>query len=94
MLLRRCGRWSPNLSAITPALDAPFTDGAFIVGTDVAAGTWRGDAPESCYWARLRGCSGALGDIIANANGQAIVTIAESDRGFATRHCGTWAKVG
>ena len=90
---RRCGLWSRDMSPITTGLDAPFTDGIFIVGTDIAGGTWRADAPGNCYWARLRGFSGAMGDLIANANSNGVVTIAASDKGFSSQRCGTWSKV-
>ena len=90
---RRCGTWSADLSAITSGRDAPFSDGAFIVGVDISPGTWRADAPEGCYWARLRGFSGAMGDLIANENGNAVVTIAPSDMGFASHRCGTWTQL-
>lgn len=90
---RGCGTWSADLSGITSGLDAPFSDGTFIVGVDISPGTWRADAPESCYWARLRGFSGAMGDLIANDNGNAVVTIAPSDKGFANQRCGTWTRL-
>lgn len=90
---RKCGLWSPDLSAITKSIDAPFSDGTFIIGTDIAPGTWRADAPESCYWARLRGFSGGGKDTISNANYNGIVTIEATDTGFKSDRCGTWTKV-
>lgn len=89
---RNCGLWTRDLSSITSNPNAPFEDGHFIVGTDIAPGMWRNDAPEGCYWARLRGFSGTLGDTIANANFKDTVTIASSDKGFVSRRCGTWRK--
>jgi hypothetical protein len=96
---RNCGTWTSNLSAITPGPNAPFADGTYIVGTDVAAGTWRatgGTSARSCYWERMSGFSGTFQDIIANdlSQGPTFVTIAASDRGFKTRGCGTWTKTG
>ena len=87
---KRCGLWVTDFSAITDGPSAPFGDGMYIVGTDIAPGTWRSDAPQGCYWARLRGFSGQMGDLIANGNG--IVTIAPSDKGFRSKRCGTWSK--
>lgn len=91
-----CGTWRNNLSAITTSRTSSFGQGAYIVGVDVAAGTWRASGGQSCYWERLRGFSGELGDIIANdfLSGSALVTIATTDKGFASSGCGTWTKVG
>lgn len=68
--------------------------GTYLVGEDIQPGTYRTtlDGSSSCYWARLAGLSGELGDIIANDNvsGQAFVTIAETDVAFETSRCGEW----
>ena len=64
--------------------------GMYIVGRDIAPGTYQGSAGtdilESCYWARLGGLSDELGDIIANdnANGSFYVEVAASDMVFET----------
>ena len=45
--------------------------GTYLVGRDIAAGTYRGEAGEEvgwCYWARLNGVSGELKDVAANHN--------------------------
>lgn len=90
---RGCGTWTDDLSSITAGADAAFGDGTYIVGTDISTGTWRADSPEGCYWARLRGFSGAMGDLIANDNASGLVTISQTDGGFASNRCGTWTKV-
>lgn len=72
---------------------ASFGQGQKIVGTDIAPGTYRTrTASPGCYYARLSGFGGTLGEIIANenANGPAVVTIAKTDRGFESNRCGTW----
>lgn len=89
----RCGTWTSNLSPITQSPTSPFGTGTFIVGVDIAPGTWRADGGSSCYWARLSGFGGTLNQIIANDNGTTIVTIAPSDRGFTNTRCGTWTKI-
>jgi hypothetical protein len=88
-----CGTWSTDLSAVTTSPEAPFGDGTYIVGVDVAAGTWRSAGGETCYWSRLAGFGGELGDILANdlPDGPTVVTIAPSDVGFTTSGCGEWA---
>lgn len=70
-------------------------DGVFLVGKDIQPGTYRNDGSNGCYWARLSGTSGTLGDILANDNvvGQAVVTIASSDVAFQTTRCGKWTLV-
>lgn len=93
-----CATWTSDLSAITTSLTGPFAGGMFIVGTDIAAGTWTapGGGSSFCYWARLSGFSGESKDLIANGvpSGTAIVTIATTDRGFKSSGCGTWTKTG
>ncbi len=88
----RCGRWTSDLRRITSSRTR-FGEGKYIVGVDIAPGTYRARG-EGCYWARLRGFSGDFNELIANGNpdGQAIVTIARSDRGFESARCGTWKR--
>ena len=88
-----CGAWSPAAGAITSSPSAPFTDGTYLVGIDIAPGTWRAPGGDGCYWQRLSGFGGTLGEIIANDNpsGSVIVTIAASDTGFSTSSCGAWS---
>lgn len=91
----RCGTWTADLSAIkTP--NSPFGEGTFIVGVDIAPGTWRSSEGGTCYWQRTRGFSWTVDDIIANENASAptIVAIAATDKGFTSTRCGTWTKIG
>ncbi|MEX1208395.1 MAG: calcium-binding protein [Acidimicrobiia bacterium] len=93
-----CGSWTSNLSPVTASLTADFDPGTYIVGVDIAAGTWRNkNFSDFCYWERLSGFSGEFDDIIANdfTSDQSIVTISASDVGFlADEECGTWEKIG
>jgi hypothetical protein len=91
----RCGTWTQDLSPITSSPTAPFGDGTFIVGKDIAAGRWRSSGGQGCYWARLKGFGEVLDDLIANDNvsGQAIVEIRSGDAGFSSHRCGTWTKI-
>ncbi|HSK22605.1 MAG TPA: hypothetical protein VK906_05500 [Egicoccus sp.] len=68
-------------------------DGTYTVGEDLAPGTYRSEGSSMCYWARLAGFSGELGDIITNGNASTILTIAEGDVGFETSGCGDWVAV-
>lgn len=91
-----CVTWTNDLSPITASPTTPFGNGIFLVGVDVAAGTWSAPASKGCYWARLAGFSGELKDLLANDNNdaQVIVTIAASDKGFESSRCGPWTKIG
>lgn len=93
----RCGAWSPDLSPMTSSPTAPFSDGMYLVGHEVAPGTWRNsDSSQSCYWKRMRSFTGEFEDIIANGLSESIqtVTIAATDVGFETNRCGVWTKIG
>jgi hypothetical protein len=90
----RCAPWSADLSAITTSPTAPFGDGTWQVGIDIAPGTWRSAGGTTCYWQRMRGFSGTSSDIIANDNAgpSTIVEIGASDKAFSSSRCGTWTK--
>ncbi len=72
-----------------------FFDGIHEVGVDIRPGTYRLREPAGfCYWARLRGFSGELDDIIANENvvdGYGVVTISRGDVGFESSGCDEWS---
>lgn len=89
-----CGTWTSDLSAITKS-KTTFGDGEYIVGTDIAPGTYKSSGQANCYYARLSGFGGVLGEVLANGNTDtsAIVTIAAGDKGFQSTSCGTWTKM-
>ena len=70
-------------------------DGTWVVGTDIAPGSYRTAKPvgSSCYWGVYR--SGSNGsDILENdlpGGGQPVVTLAEG-QDFKSSRCGTWEK--
>jgi hypothetical protein len=71
-----------------------FGNGTHIVGTDIEPGTYRSEGTWMCYWARLKGFSGELDDIIANGNNpKEIITISNSDTAFETSGCGRWVAI-
>ena len=96
---------SPSATAaVTPvptAIPTPqpsyltISDGTYEVPGEVEPGTYRLREPSSfCYWARLKGFSGELEDIIANENlldAYGVVTIGKSDKGFESNNCGEWS---
>lgn len=92
-----CGTFTSDLSAVTTSRTAPFSNGTWIVGTDIAAGTWRAPGGSGCYWERLSGFSGeTTKDVITNGFGDSgpTITIAATDRGFHSSDCGSWQRIG
>jgi hypothetical protein len=83
-----------TVTSPTPPTVVAFPDGTYRVGVDIQPGTYQASSPTSCYWARLRGFSGGLGDIIANELYVGIVTINPGDVGFQSHSCGSWSRVG
>ena len=76
-----------------PAPAQPLTEigpGMYLVGRDIAPGTYRGEAGNdvmsSCYWERLSGLSAEFDDLIANDNstGQFYVSVDPSDHTLST----------
>lgn len=90
----RCGTWTQDLSAITSS-QTSFSEGTYIVGTDIEPGTYRNSGSSGCYYARLNSFGGGQEAVIDNDNtdGPAIVTIAPTDTGFESVRCGTWEKL-
>lgn len=92
-----CATWTSDLSAITVGPTQPFGAGTYIVGVDIAPGTWRSTgATSACYWERTMTFSHEIGDVIANEVGNTapVVTIGTADKGFSSTGCGTWTKIG
>jgi hypothetical protein len=90
-----CNTWfmTPRAGAQTN-----IPPGAWLMGSQISAGTYRVSAGSGCYWERRRDFSGSLSGIIANdfiANGGSVlVQLSSNDAGFTTDgDCGTWTKV-
>jgi hypothetical protein len=86
-----------TLAASTGDLGTSFGDGTWLVGTDIAPGTYRTEVPEGdpfCVWKRLSGFSGEYDDTITgdivDVAGQTFVEIAPTDVAFTSEQCGTW----
>ncbi|MGW7491560.1 hypothetical protein [Streptomyces sp. NPDC054786] len=80
--------------------DATVGQGSYLVGEDIAAGTYKTRGPAAsdvplCYWARAKDSSGEMDSIIANGTpqGPARVTVNRGET-FETNGCRDWAKVG
>jgi hypothetical protein len=83
-------------SSVTPG--APFSVGDYLVGSEVAPGTYT--APNfgfGCWWYRVRDFQGTQSSIIQQGGGNqstVTVTIDAADYGFESAGaCGNWVKV-
>ena len=87
-----CGDWRPASEVTAPLSDIP--EGTWLVGDEVLAGTYATEGGDACYWTRLSGFGGELGDIIANniGAGKQVVEIRSTDAGFSSRGCGAWSR--
>lgn len=92
-----CGSW---FTTPRHGTQTTITAGTWLVGTQVAAGTYRADnSAAGCEWQRLSGFSGSASAVIgsgfASTTGAQLVTIAATDIGFMTNAtCGTWTSTG
>lgn len=69
-------------------------DGTYLVGENIAPGTYRNGNEPSCVWSRLKGTSGDFDDIITTGIGpNQVVTISKTDRAFQVSGCGGWVLV-
>ncbi len=90
-----CGTWysTPRLGS-----QSSIPSGTWLVGAQIAPGTYQANANANCYWKRLSNFGGTLSAIIANkfvsSAGNQLVSISASDVGFSTTaECGAWTRV-
>jgi hypothetical protein len=88
-----CGTWSQ----VPPrGVQDTIVGGTWLVGAQLAPGTYAANVGPGCYWARLSGFSfeGTVENAFYAEGGPAAVTIDATDVGFhADGDCGTWARV-
>jgi hypothetical protein len=90
-----CAPWVAVVGGVRANPTAPLPTGVYLVPAEVTPGTWQSSGSGgSCYFARLRGFSGNVVDIIANDLGPEprLVTIAPTDVGFRSSGCGPWVR--
>jgi hypothetical protein len=90
-----CGTWFKD-SPRQPA-QSTIPPGVWLVGAQIAPGTYQISAGAGCYWERLRNFEHVLSSIIANdfssSAGSQFVTISQRDVGFQNDgDCGTWSR--
>ncbi len=85
-----CGWWSYVADVLMPQTTIP--DGMWLVGDEIAPGTYSAPGGEWCQWERLSGFGGEFDDVIASDLGDTrhIVEILTTDAGFHTSGCGEW----
>ncbi|MET4143816.1 PASTA domain-containing protein [Arthrobacter sp. UYCo732] len=83
-----------------PAPKTAMGDGTFVVGRDIAAGSFQVSVPSGangvhdCYWERTGPQGGTIAnDFISFAPQGPVVTVYPGE-GFVSRSCGSWTKVG
>lgn len=89
----RCAPWTTDMTPLRADPTASFGEGMYLVGDEVAPGTWRASQAEGCYWARLSDFAGTTDGVIANDNGNTLVTIDSGDVGFSSTRCGEWTRI-
>ena len=91
----------PTKAAVPAGPATSFGDGTWIVGEDIAPGTYTTTVPdledfEWCRWDRLKGFGGSFNDTLeldtAQEGERVVVTIKKTDAGFKSSDCGTWKK--
>ena len=89
----RCGIWTADVTPDVTGRDpvAPIGDGTWLVGAELAPGTWTATGGSTCLWERLSGFRGQPEDVIASDSTRT-VTITSTDLGFRSRRCGTWTR--
>ena len=87
-----CGAWTRWAAPATPA--STFEDGDWVVGADIAPGTYKSVNGYDCYWELARGFDHDLTEIITtdNSPGSATVTIPSTAARFTSKGCGTWKR--
>lgn len=88
MLFLQTQETSPGAPPAGPPADGVFTEGIYLVGTDIEAGTYRGEVTgELGYWARLNATNGMVSAIEANdvVRGPFVLTILPRDEAVELR---------
>jgi hypothetical protein len=90
-----CGTW---YNTPRQGFQANIPPGVWLVGSQIAGGTYRANAQYGCYWERVRDFTNNLSAIIANdfvdSAGSQLVSISAGDAGFRTDvECGVWTRI-
>lgn len=92
----KCGSW---LDSPIHGMQSSIPAGVWLVGSQIAPGTYDVSSRAGCYWERLRhfqyqGVSAVIANSFSAAARSQSVTIAADDVGFSNDgNCGTWTPV-
>ncbi len=93
-----CGEW--RAEPPHTATQEEIRPGTWLVGAQIAPGTYRADADYLCLWLRLAAFGGGQEDVVEDglvetrAGAELTVTIEASDAGFySDAECGPWTRV-
>ena len=93
-----CGEW--RTEPPHAGTQEPIRPGTWLVGSQIAPGTYRASAKYLCYWARVSGFGAGQEDVVeeglveTDAGAELTVTLQASDAGFTTDDdCGPWTRV-
>lgn len=80
----------------TTTLPAPgpataFSDGTYLVGTNIEPGRYKGTLTDRCYWKRMD----SAGETIDNDyGGSNLIVVQDGDYAIQVQNCGDFTKVG
>ena len=93
-----CGEWRTEPSHT--GTQEQIRSGTWLVGVQIAPGTYRASAQYLCYWARVSGFGASQEDVVdeglveMDAGAELTVTIQASAAGFySDAECGLWTRV-
>jgi hypothetical protein len=87
-------------NGVPPAPKTTMEDGTYVVGKDIAAGTYQVKVPtgangiHDCYWERTGPHGGTIAnDFLTYAPQGPVVSVYDGE-GFVSKSCGAWTRIG
>lgn len=76
--------------------ELPVSDGKYVVGVDLSAGTYKtqGTSWEACYWARVQGDGTIIDNNFVTFAPEGVTVTVNDGEGFESSGCGPWNKIG
>jgi hypothetical protein len=92
LLMAQC---APSCAPSAAVPGAPvYGNGSYAVNQNFVPGLYFSESGARCYWERLSGLGGTIGEVIVNdySSGQHVVAVAPTDAGFRSEGCGNWTQ--
>lgn len=85
---------TPASPPVTPPVigSGTFSNGAWLVGEEIAPGVWRALRSRTCSWKRLASVEGGVEDV-AGSGSYLTVEIRPFDAAFSSDGCGWWSQI-